>query len=134
MKGKNAADWNLENQDLDTRMITAMSRKDIDGVMSCFANSPELIAVLWGTEMHGVAELRRAVESIFSECEQLQLRIDRISRVRNGDNVLAVGHATYVMVRGGVPSTVRELWTDARRKVDGRWVYMLNHAEILAGT
>ena len=133
MKKEIAANWDLENQDLDTRMVSAMCRKDVDGVMNCFANSPDLIAVLWGTEMHGVAEMRRAVESIFSTCDSLQLSIDRVSRVRNGNNVLAVGRATYVMVRKGVPNTVTEVWTDARRKVDGKWVYMLNHAEILPG-
>jgi hypothetical protein len=38
------------------------------------------------------------------------------------------------MVRGGIPNTIREVWTDVRGKVNGKWVYMLNHAEILPGT
>ena len=126
--------WLRENEELDARLVSAISHMDIDGLMSCSTDSPDLIAVLWGTEMHGAAELREAAESVFSQCDSLTMTIDRVSRIRNGSNVVAVGKATYMMIRNGVPCTVREVWTDVRRKRNGKWVYMLGHAEVLPGT
>jgi hypothetical protein len=128
------ARWLLENEELDSRMVSAMSHKDIEGVMTCFADSPDLIAVLWGTEMHGATELRQAVESIFCRSDSLKLTIDRICRIRSGDMVLAVGQATWQMKRGDVVSAVREVWTDVRCRVNGKWVYKLDHTEVLPGT
>jgi ketosteroid isomerase-like protein len=130
----NTATWDQENRNLDARLVSAIGSKDVEGVMSCFTNSPDLIAVLWGTEMHGPAELRQAIESMFNQCDALQLTIDRVSRVCCGDTVFAVGQATYVIVRAGVSNTIREVWTDVRRKVDGKWSYVLDHAEVLPGT
>jgi ketosteroid isomerase-like protein len=126
--------WLQANEELDSRMVAAMSQKDVDGVMSCFSDSPEVIAVLWGTEMRGPGELRQAVESLFCEYDSIKLSIDRISRIQTGDTVLAVGQATYTMRKGNSLSTLREVWTDVRREVRGKWVYMLDHAEVLLGT
>jgi ketosteroid isomerase-like protein len=126
--------WQQANEELDSRMVSAMSKKDVDGVMSCFADSPEVIAVLWGTEMRGPGELRQAVESLFRQYDSVKLSIDRISRIRTGDTVLGVGQATYSMRKGNDHSTLREVWTDVRCEVRGKWVYMLDHAEVLLGT
>jgi len=126
--------WLQANEELDSRLLSAMSNKDVDGVMSCFADSPELVAVLWGTEMRGPAELRQAVESLFRQYDSVKLSIDRITRIRNGATVLAVGQATYTMRKGKDVSTLREVWTDLRRNVRGNWSYVLNHAEVLPGT
>lgn len=123
----------MANEELDTRMVEAMSRKDLSGVMSCFHDGPELLAVLWGTEMHGAAEVRQAVESFFSCCDTLKLSLDRIERVRSGDVVFAVGHATWTITNKGNVRTLCEVWTDARRRVGGNWVYLLDHAEIIPG-
>jgi hypothetical protein len=47
--------------------------------------------------------------------------------------VFAVGTATYEFeAYDGTKSSVRECWTDARQKVDGRWVYILDHATQIA--
>lgn len=127
-------DWLTENEELDARLTAAMSQKSVAAVMKCFVDSPNLMAVLWGTEMHGPAELRQAVESLFSQCDALQLSIDRIDRTLVDGLVIAVGHCTYTMVKGGRVSTIKEVWTDVRCRVGGEWLYVLDHAEILPGT
>ena len=125
--------WFVANEELDARMVEAMSGKDLSGVMSCFYRGPDLLAVRWGTEMHGTAEIRQAVESLFNCCDTLKLSLDRIERVRSGDVVLAVGHATWTITTQGSVRTFCEVWTDVRRRVDGNWVYLLGHAEIIPG-
>ena len=127
-------DWLHENEELDARLVAGMSGKSVADVMNCFVDSPDLMAVLWGTEMHGPAELRQAVESLFTQCDTLQLSIDRISRTLVDGVVIAVGHCTYAMVKRGQVRTIKEVWTDVRCRVDGKWLYVLDYAEILPGT
>jgi len=120
-------------EDLDQRFTGGMSRMDIEQVMSCFWNSPDLILVVYdGTVFHGFDNVRKAVEQMFAQCETLSLAIDEVSHVRQGESVFAVGTATYEMkTTEGTSQKITERWTDVRRKVDGRWVYVMDHAHAL---
>jgi ketosteroid isomerase-like protein len=61
------------------------------------------------------------------------LAIDEVSHIRQGESVFAVGTATYEMkTKEGISQRITERWTDVRRKVDGRWVYVMDHAHALA--
>lgn len=134
MRGSRAKPkWLRENEALDRRMVSAFSKKDLAGVLSCFADSPDLIVVLWGTEMHGPGELGQALESLFSRCTAVKLTIDRISRILSGGVVMAIGRATCMMASNGSTDVVGEVWTDVRRRVNGRWVYIIDHSELLPG-
>ena len=134
MRGSRAKPkWLRENEALDRRMMSAFSRKDLAGVLNCFADSPDLIVVLWGTEMHGPEELRQALESLFTRYSTLELTIDRIERILSGGVVMAIGRATCTMGSNGSTNVVGEVWTDVRRRVNGRWVYIIDHSEMLPG-
>jgi uncharacterized protein (TIGR02246 family) len=111
-----------------------MSQKDIEQVMSCFWNSPDVILVTFdGTVFRGYDNVRMAVEQLFTQSESLSLVIDEVSHIRQGDSVFAVGTATYQMrTKEGISQRITERWTDVRRKVDGRWVYVMDHAHALA--
>jgi ketosteroid isomerase-like protein len=124
-------DWEAANNELDEHLVAAMANKDVEGLMSCFVDSPDLIAVIWGKELRGSDQMRQAVIGLFSEYDAISLRIDRISKVRSGEVVFAVGEATYTFRKGGDETQVREIWTDVRKKVNGRWVDVLDHAEVL---
>jgi hypothetical protein len=60
------------------------------------------------------------------------LEIDEVTHIPLGDGAAAVGTANY-QLQGADGSTQRivERWTDVRRKVDGRWIYVLDHAHAL---
>jgi ketosteroid isomerase-like protein len=109
-----------------------MSSKDIRGAMSCFVQNPELIVVLYGEVLRGQNAVRHRISEMFAENESVTLSIDDVKHWRSGNAILAVGTATY-RLRGadGTPSVVHERWTDVRRKINGRWVYVLDHAEML---
>lgn len=124
-------DWQVRNNELDQRLVTAMSCKDIDGAMACFLDSPDLVAVLWGKEFRGPDQLRQAFAGLFSQYDDVSLSIDRVREFRSGDAVLAVGQATYTLKKNGRQTKLTEIWTDVRRKVNDRWVYVLDHAEAL---
>ena len=129
----NADEYLLATEDLNKRFTEGMSQKDVEQVMSCFWNSPDLILVVYdGTVVHGFDNVRRAVEQMFAQCEFLSLAIDEVSHIRQGESVFAVGTATYEMkTKEGVSQRITERWTDVRRKVDGRWVYVMDHAHAL---
>lgn len=130
----NDSEYLLATEDLDQRFTTGMSRKDIAQAMSCFWNSPDLILVVYdGTVFRGFDSVRRAFEELFNQCETLSLVIDEVSHIRQGESVFAVGTATYEMqTTEGISQKITERWTDVRRKVDGRWVYVMDHAHALA--
>jgi ketosteroid isomerase-like protein len=123
--------WEIANNDLDRRFLTAIGHKDVDGAMSCFFDSPDLVAVLWGKELRGPQQLRQAMTSLFKQYDEISLAIDRVREFRSGDSVLAVGQATYTLKKAGAVSKLTEIWTDVRREVNGHWVYVMDHAEAL---
>jgi ketosteroid isomerase-like protein len=130
----NNAEFLLATEDLDHRFTGGMSRMDIEQVMGCFWNSPDLILVVYdGTVFRGFDAVRNAVQQMFAQCETLSLVIDEVSHIRQGESVFAVGTATYEMkTNEGDSQKITERWTDVRRKVDGRWVYVMDHAHALA--
>ena len=130
----NADEYLLATDDLNKRFTEGMSQKDIEQVMSCFWNSRDLIFVNFdGTVFRGFDKVRMAVEQLFTQSESLSLAIDEVSHIRQGESVFAVGTATYEMkTKESDSQRITERWTDVRHKVDGRWVYVMDHAHALA--
>jgi len=108
-----------------------VKNKDVNGAMSCFLDSPDLVAVLWGNEFRGPEQLRQAIVGMFNGYDETTLSVDRVREFCSGDVVLSVGQATYSFKKAGEESKLAEIWTDVRRVVNGRWVYVLDHAEAL---
>lgn len=121
------------NARLDSRFCEAMSNKDVEGAMSCFLDSPDLVIVLYGEVLRGPSALRHFLTELFSRMKTVRLQIHEVSHWSLGETVFAVGTATYEMEGpSGTRSKLQECWTDARQKVAGRWVYVLDHATQIA--
>jgi hypothetical protein len=64
-------------KELDQRFCQAMSEKDLNGVLSCLWNDPNLIVVLFdGTVYHGWENVREAVGHLFSGFSSVRLEIE----------------------------------------------------------
>jgi ketosteroid isomerase-like protein len=120
-------------EELDQAFCSAMSRKDLEGVMKCLWDDPNLVVVLWdATVYRGPDAIRAAAQQLFDTFPVVQLKINEVSHVPVGDGVVAVGTATYdLQAPDGSAVRIIERWTDLRRKIDGRWVYVLDHAHEL---
>jgi ketosteroid isomerase-like protein len=119
-------------EELGRRFTEAMSRKDLDGAMSCFWNSPELIVVLFGNVQRGYDSVRSGIAAMFEQNETVKLTINEISYVPAGNMIMAVGTATYdLKPKGGPAMQLVERWTDLEQRIDGRWVYVLDHATMV---
>ena len=117
------------NARLDSRFVQAMSNKDIEGAMACLLDSPDLVLVLFGKVLRGPAAVRQFLTELFASMRTVHLEINEVTHWSLGETVFAVGTATYEFeALDGARSTLKECWTDARQKVAGRWVYVLDHA------
>ncbi|MBZ5563470.1 MAG: nuclear transport factor 2 family protein [Acidobacteriia bacterium] len=117
------------NTRLDSRFVQAMSNKDVEGAMACFIDSPDLVVLLYGKLLRGSAAVRQFLTEMFSSVRGVRLEINEVTHWSLGETVFAVGTATYEFeALDGTKSTLKECWTDARQKVAGRWVYVLDHA------
>jgi ketosteroid isomerase-like protein len=122
-----------EAQKLVNRFTEAMSHKDLDGAMACFWNSPDLIVVLFGNVQRGYDTVRAGIAQMFAQNETVKLVVNEISYVPIGDMIMAVGTATYDLkpIGGGPNQQIVERWTDLEKKIDGRLVYVLDHATMV---
>ncbi len=121
------------NRRLDSQFVRAMCSKDVEGAMACFIDSPDLVVMLYGRLLRGPAAVRQFLTEMFSNTRRVQGEINEVTHWSLGETVFAVGTATYEFeALDGTKSTLKECWTDARQKVAGKWVYVLDHATEIA--
>ncbi len=117
------------NVRLDGQFSEAMSNSDVDGIMACFLDSPDLVVVLDGRVLRGSAAVRQFLTDLFKGVRTVRLEIDKITRWSVGETVFALGSRAYGFeALDGTISMSQECWTDVRQKVAGRWVFILHHA------
>ncbi len=121
------------NARLDTRFVEAMNNKDVDSALDCFSQSPDLVVLRFGKVLRGPAALRQFLAELFSAMKTIRGDIHEVTRWTIGETVFAVGTATYEFeTLDGKSLTRKECWTDARQKVAGRWIYVIDHVEQIA--
>ena len=122
-----------EAKDLDRRLGEAFGRKDLDAVMACFWNDPDLVVVLNGDVHRGPDAVRAAIkEMFFDQYESIRGEVNEVTHLPSGDGVIVVGTATFEFQPASGPRQLMvERWSDLRRKIDGRWVMVLDHTTIL---
>lgn len=117
------------NLRLDEHFLHAVNDKNVEGVMACFLGHPDLVTVLDGNVLCGPEALRRWLEAVFAKMRAVHLEINDISRWCIGETVFAFGTATcHLDAPDGTQCKRTKCWTDARREVAGRWVYIFHHA------
>jgi len=121
-----------EAKELDKRLCEAISRKDLEAAMACFWNSPDLVAVIAGSVQKGPEAVRNGLKQLFEQNESVSLQVNEVTYLRSGDGVIGVGTATFALKPvNGQRQLMVERWSDLRRKIDGRWVYVLDHTTMV---
>jgi uncharacterized protein (TIGR02246 family) len=121
-----------EAKDLDRQLSEAMSRKDLDAAMACFWDDPDMVLVQNGNIHRGPDAVRTAIKKMFDQNESIRLEVNEVTHVPSGDGVIGVGTATYDLKPSSGPRHLLvERWSDLRRKIDGRWVYVLDHTTVM---
>lgn len=121
-----------EAKDLDRRFADAWARKDLDAAMACFWDDPGLHLVLDGEVHRGPGGVRAVIRQMMEQADSISLTVDEITYIPSGEAVAVVGTATYdIKPLDGPGVLLVERWSDLRRKVDGRWVFVLDHVTFL---
>jgi ketosteroid isomerase-like protein len=69
---------------------------------------------------------------MFDQNESIRVEVDEVTHLPSGDGVIGVGTATFDLKPSGSSSQLMvERWSDLRRKIDGRWVYVHDHTTVL---
>ena len=123
----------LANQELNQRFVDGICQKNIEQIMSCVWDSPDFVFVATdGTIFLGSENFRKATEAWFSAFKSIDVALLEIKFIPAGDSLLVVGKATYTLTaEDGSSHKLPEVWTDVRKKIDGRWIMVLDHAHAL---
>jgi uncharacterized protein (TIGR02246 family) len=117
---------------VDDAWVVAAKAGDVNALVALYA--PD--AVLYmpdAMEARGTAAIRKAYEDMLGGMKVTDARID--SQYQSaGDLSVGYGTATLTMVpkAGGAPQTMTVRVTAACRKIDGKWLYVADHASVPA--
>ncbi len=119
-------------KELDRQFADAMSRKDLGAAMACFWKSPDLVVVVFGDVARGPEKVQAGIAQLFFKNASVKLTVNEAAYVPAGSEIVTYGTATYMLTQAdGTFLEIRERWTDVKRKIAGRWVYVLDHASIV---
>ena len=120
--------WERDHDRLVEKFVTAVNTKDLDSFMECWWNDPQAVLVLEiGWVIRGWDNIKAGMQQAMSANETFHLEVNYVNRFRVGKNIYAVGVATWSRDDG----TFQEVWTDVATLVDGKLVYVMDHAHDL---
>ncbi|WEN14243.1 nuclear transport factor 2 family protein [Rhodanobacter sp. AS-Z3] len=102
---------------------------DADAVAKCYAAD----AVFWlpgVPTMRGRAAIREGYAGFFADIKVKSAKLVEMGRFAHGDEVSTWGTFTVVSMskKDGKEMTEHGRYTDVSRRIDGRWVYLVDHA------
>ena len=119
------------NREIDEKFLEAHRVPNTDLIMSLFTSSPDVFFVSPnGAIERGHDEIRKSIETFFAKVITMPGTIDQGTYLPSGDGgVIAYGQVTYHrQLKGQPPDTRVVVWTDYRRKENGKWVLVFRHA------
>ncbi len=119
-----------EMRELDRMLLEAHEKLDADLAMRTFTSRADAFFIVPGGYLvRGTKAIRKTWEDFFASLDRIHGDIKDISYFREGDGVVAVGTVVYQRkLKGREPEEKVVIWTDYRRKENGKWVYVFRHA------
>ncbi len=129
--GENPQQMLAEAKALDQRFVAAYNQGDVDGVMDCYWNSPDLINYSPGAlEERGWQAVREGVAAFFASAPGLKAELLESNYKVAGDVVLGWGKWRMTIPTGGEPVVLTGRYSDVKAERDGKWVYVFDHASV----
>jgi uncharacterized protein (TIGR02246 family) len=121
--------WAEEGESAADCFIRNFKANDADAVTACYAAD----AVLWiqGQPMaKGTGQIRAAFAGYFAAYTVKDFTIEKLGGTAVGDDATAWGTYTIVAVAKdtGEESSSAGRFVDVSRRIDGKWVYLADHA------
>ena len=117
---------------LDAKFIAAYNAKDVDAIMECYWNSPDLVSFSPGAmEQKGWEAVKASFTQEFAEMAGGKLEIIEAKYMVEGDVVLSLGKWRFTMpAPEGEPMVMEGRYSDAKAKRDGKLVVIMDHASV----
>jgi ketosteroid isomerase-like protein len=119
------------NQELDRKFLEGHRVLDTDMIMGLFTKSPDIFFISpTGVIYQGRDQVRQSIEKFFGRVVTMTGVIDQVTYLPSGNGgVIAYGQVTYHrQLQGSAPDQRVVVWTDYRRKENGKWVIVFRHA------
>ncbi|HEY6968597.1 MAG TPA: nuclear transport factor 2 family protein [Candidatus Angelobacter sp.] len=124
------ADVIAANQELDRRLLEAHAQKDTNAVLRLFSIHADVFFITPnGTINKGLESMRHSFDRFFSSLEGISAEIKEVSYLPAGDCVIGVGTVVFHRhLKSGQTDERTVVWTDLRRKENGKWLFVFRHA------
>jgi uncharacterized protein (TIGR02246 family) len=116
---------------LQEAFMAALRAEDADGIAACYAEDADNFTL---GKMKGIGpdSARASWGAFFEQFDVISAELTEDRLVREGD--LAAAWGLFVVVatpaEGGEPVTLKGRYTDVARPVEGRWLYIADHASM----
>jgi ketosteroid isomerase-like protein len=113
---------------LDADFTAAFNRQDVDAVVACYWNSPEVVLYPPGAmECRGPQQIHDAVAQVFSETPGGKIELMDAKYTVTGCDVISDGRWTMTSSSG---QAMQGRFTEVIAKKDGKWVIVVDHASV----
>lgn len=116
-------------KELDQQFIAAANKGDVDAIMACYWNSPDLIVYPPDEmEVRGWQAQKAGFKHFVATMPNAKWELVEPNYKAVGDVVISWGKVKLtVPSEGGAPVEMLFRYTDVRTKRDGKWVVILDH-------
>ncbi len=118
---------------INERISQGFLNKDLDAIMSCYAKTPDVQAVIYGEYFRGPEAIRQATAAGLAFPGTIRNEVVSVNYTRVGELIIVVGveRNTLTPADGSPAFTMDAVWSDVRKKIHGKWVMVLNHVTLL---
>ena len=116
---------------LQEAFMAALRAEDVDGIAACYAEDADNFT-LGAMKGIGPESARASWGGFFEQFDVISAELQEGRMVREGD--LAAAWGLFVVVarpaEGGEPVTLMGRYMDVARPIEGRWLYIADHASM----
>lgn len=119
---------------LDAKFFNAMNTENLDSVMGCYWNSPDLVVYPPGeTEKKGWDAVKKSFAGFFYGMDGAKHELTETNYKVQGDAVICWGKLKMYVPRPdstAAPMVMEGRYMDMVVNKDGNWVYVVDHASV----
>ena len=129
-KGPDLEKIKTDAKELDEKFKAAFEKEDLNGVMECYWNSPDVIIYPPDAmESRGYEAVKSDFEKFFAENEVKGFELTNTGDMALGEYGLSWGNFSITLgTPDGKETKLEGRFTSISGMKDGKWVYILDHA------
>jgi ketosteroid isomerase-like protein len=117
---------------MDKQFVEAFNRQDVDGIMTSYWNSPNLVVWYPDEDLQGYDAVRASWERTFREVDVKHFSVDQRNIEVGHHMAYDWGNWTYTFQPKGAPEemTIKGRYLQVWAEKDGKWLVVADHASV----